>query len=60
MTTRVTVDAHAGWPVEVIGLHGELGHKEYRIEIVQPYTKRDFYIHSRFRIVSIEELPNGK
>lgn len=57
MTTRVTVDAHAGWPVQVVGIYGE-SHmsKEIRTDVVQPNTIKDFYIHSGFRIISIEEL----
>ena len=51
MTTRVMVDA--GWPVQVVGIYGET-HKEVRTDIVLPFTS---YIHSGYRIISIEELP---
>ena len=58
MTTKVTVDAHAGWPVMVIGIGGEPNYqKEIRTTIVDPGKVVDFYIHSGFRIISIEELP---
>ena len=58
MTTRITVDAHAGWPVQVVGIYGEPNYpKEIRTEVVEPNTKKDFYIHSGFRIISVEELP---
>ena len=58
MTTKVTVDAHAGWPVQVVSIRGEPNYqKEVRSEVVQPNTAKDFYIHSGFRIISIEELP---
>jgi hypothetical protein len=58
MTTRVTVDAHAGWPVSVTMIVGEnQSPKEIRNEVVQPNTTRDFYIHSGMRIINIEELP---
>jgi hypothetical protein len=56
MTTRILVDAHAGWPVQVVGIYGET-HKEVRTDIVLPFTSKDFYIHSGYRIISIEELP---
>lgn len=57
MTTRVTIDAHAGWPVAVTMVVGESSYpKEFRHEIVEPNTVRDFYIHSGMRIVGIEEL----
>jgi len=58
MTTRITVDAHAGWPVLVVKLVGEPNAtKTVQQEIVEPNTTRDFYIHSGMRIMSIEELP---
>lgn len=57
MTTKVTVDAHAGWPVKVEAIdqypdqteptHSELG-------IVKPGEVRDFYIHSARQIVVTE------
>lgn len=60
MTTRVTVDAHAGWPVQVVGIYGEPHMpKEIRTDVVPPLTMKDFYIHSGFRIISIEELPRA-
>lgn len=54
MTTKVT----AGWPVQVVGIPNYP--KEVRTEVVLPFTVRDFYIHSGFRIISIEELPRGE
>ena len=58
MTTKVTVDAHAGWPVLVTSICGEPNYdKEIRSEVVQPNTTKDFYIHSGMRIINIEELP---
>lgn len=60
MTTRVTVDAHAGWPVMVTMIVGEPHmNKEVRNDIVEPNTTKDFYIHSGMRIVNIEELPKN-
>ena len=56
MTTKITVDAHAGWPVEVVSLHGEPNYsKSPEIRIVKPYTTEEFYIHSGLRILSIVE-----
>lgn len=61
MTTKVTVDAHAGWPVHVTMIIGEPNmNKEVRTDIVEPNTKKDFYIHSGMRIVNVEELPPTK
>ena len=58
MTTRVTVDAHAGWPVMVTTIVGEPNSpKEIRNSVVDPNTTKDFYIHSGMRIINIEELP---
>lgn len=60
MTTRVTVDAHAGWPVMVTMIVGEPSYnKEVRTDIVEPNTTKDFYIHSGIRIINIEELPKN-
>lgn len=58
MTTRVTIDAHAGWPILVVQLVGEpMSKKTVREDIVPANEKRDFYIHSGLRIVHVEELP---
>lgn len=58
MTTKVTVDAHAGWPVLVTIKRGETGYaKSVETETVEPNTQRDFYIHSGMQIVGIEEQP---
>ncbi len=58
MTTKITVDAHAGWPVLVVSLQGETNYpKTIREDIVPANETRDFYIHSGLRIVHIEELP---
>ncbi len=58
MTTKVTVDAHAGWPVEVVMLRGEPGYEHFgEVKVVQPNTIEDFYIHSGLKIVSISEMP---
>lgn len=57
MTTRVEIDAHAGWPVLVTMLVGEPGtRKEVRTQIVQPNTNANIYIHSGCVITHIEEM----
>lgn len=57
MTTKVTVDAHAGWPVEVKTIVGEPNQdKAEQTHIVEPNTVRDFYIHSGVSIIGIREL----
>lgn len=62
MTTKVTVDAHAGWPVKVVsqqlGQDG-LPSGEPREEIVPPRTTKDFYVHSHLEITSVKEMPNS-
>lgn len=57
MTTRVTVDAHAGWPVQVEIIDQYPGQAEPRIttEIVPALEKRDFYVHSS-RALTVREL----
>ena len=58
MTTAVTVDAHAGWPVLVTIKNGEPGYpKSVCAETVEPNTERTFYIHSGMQIIGIEEQP---
>lgn len=58
MTTRVTIDAHAGWPISVILVHGETSQpKTIEHQIVEPGTKKDYYLHSGLRIAGIEECP---
>jgi len=57
MTTKVTIDAHAGWPVEVKLLYGEANTTPHETtEVVQPNTVREFYIHSGMSITSVREL----
>ena len=56
MTTKVTIDAHAGWPVEVVTISGEPGYpKSAQITVVEPNTEQDFYIHSGLKILSVSE-----
>lgn len=58
MTTVVTVNAHAGWPVLVTTKQGEPGQeKSIHTTTVEPMTERAFYIHSGLQIVGIEEQP---
>lgn len=57
MTTKVTVDAHAGWPVEVKYIRGEPSQVQTQgVTIVDPNTVMDFYIHSGMFITEIREL----
>lgn len=55
MTTKVTVDAHAGWPVEVTTVDLPAGTE--RKTTVSPNTVQDFYVHSH-RELHIKEMPN--
>ncbi len=56
MTTKVTIDAHAGWPVKVVLSTPGKADAENHEEIVQPGTVRDFYIHDSQNIVLVEEM----
>lgn len=59
MTTSVKVDAHAGWPVQVVLEYGEPGQpKRVIVETVEPNTERQFYIHSGLRFLSVSEQPS--
>lgn len=60
MTTRVIVDAHAGWPVRVTAIDqtpGEgVGATEHVLGEVAPKTTQDFHIFQGRKLL-IEELP---
>lgn len=61
MTTRITVDAHAGWPVLVILKYGEPNQaKSIQTERVEPNTERTFYVHSGLQIIGVEECPRDE
>lgn len=57
MTTKVTVDAHAGWPVEVV-IVDDYSDREIteNTETVAPNTARDFYA-TQNRSFRIREMP---
>ncbi len=59
MTTKVTVDAHAGWDVEVtvLQLNEAKEIAESRVETVLKNTTKDFYIHSHMKLADIKEMP---
>jgi hypothetical protein len=61
MTTRVTVDAHAGWPVKVttvdLDSEGNPAADGERETTVPPHTTQDFYVHSH-RELRVKEMPN--
>lgn len=60
MTTAVTIDAHAGWPVRVVSKQGEPGQLgRIQEDIIQPGTQRTFYLHSGMHIILVEEMPNA-
>lgn len=57
MTTKVTVDAHAGWPIEVVTMVGEPDHpRSAQLTVVEANTQQNFYIHSGLSILSIAEM----
>lgn len=61
MTTKITIDAHAGWPILVVKLVGEPSQEKTILsQIVEPFEKADIFIHSGLKILHIEELPIKK
>lgn len=57
MTTKVTVDAHAGWDLKVTLIDGREGEEQTQTEIIVPaHTVQDFYVHDGRRI-RVEEVP---
>jgi hypothetical protein len=56
MTTKVTVDAHAGWPVQVVaedrGLDGNLSYMTF--PVVPPGEVREFYVFDIRRLIVTE------
>ena len=60
MTTRINVDAHAGWDVEVVLVYIRDGYSEHRSEVVPKMTSKDFYIHSHMQLASVKELKSGE
>lgn len=56
MTTKVTIDAHAGWDVKVEVITWSAEGDVTREEIVPKHTIKDFYIHSGMKLGKIEEV----
>jgi len=57
MTTKITVDAHAGWDVAVKIAEKREGDSWFvREEIVPKLTQRDFYVHSGMEIWGVREV----
>lgn len=60
MTTKVTIDAHAGWPVQVeIKDEFASGATEQRVEIVAPNTVREFFVFDTRHLVIREMKKEG-
>jgi hypothetical protein len=57
MTTKVTVDAHAGWPVLVSGIAPGGTHPD---TIVDPNTVQEFYVYDGLDLRIHEVQPNEK
>ncbi len=61
MTTKVSIDAHAGWPVEVTIRRGEPDQpQEFETLVVEPGAIAHLYIHSGLEITGVRELPASK
>jgi hypothetical protein len=58
MTTKVTVDAHAGWPVKVITVNPKDGIVRGQPVIVPPNTEQIFYVHSEIELIIHEVQPD--
>lgn len=60
MTTKVTVDAHAGWPVRVTKVSLDSDGKPIgeTVETVAPNTAQDFYVHSHLEL-HVKEMPTA-
>lgn len=59
MTTRITVDAHAGWPVEVTTVDVRpSGTKQTTSATVPPGEVRDFYVFDNRELI-VRELPRA-
>lgn len=56
MTTKVNVDAHAGWPVEVTQHDRYQDKTTLSVEVVPANTAKDFYITDTRQITSIREM----
>lgn len=61
MTTAITIDAHAGWDVEVViqDLDSDGNLITEQIKVVPKHTKETVYIHSHRQIGSVKELKIG-
>lgn len=61
MSTKVTVDAHAGWPVKVEAIDtftGDTKPKILELAIVEAFDVRDFHVWDT-RILRITEMPKS-
>lgn len=62
MTSKVEVDAHAGWPMKVTALDQQTGEGpgviERELGIVAPGEKQVFHVHSTRKLL-IEEMPRS-
>lgn len=60
MTTKITVDAHAGWPVEVRKIDGSPDHPEVgEVTIVQAGSCADFYVWQGRSLIITEIVGAG-
>ena len=57
MTTKVTVDAHAGWPVKVIQVNPKDGVWFGEPTIVPAKEVRTFYVNSEMDLIIHEVQP---
>jgi len=58
MTTMVTVNAHAGWEVEVLCRYIDNDGKTVSVSahVVPANTEQVFYIHNNMELIKVQEL----
>ena len=62
MTTKVSVDAHAGWPILIEAIdtpEGETEGKRFMLDTVPPGGTADYHVTSTRQLL-ITELPREK
>lgn len=59
MTTKVTVEAHAGWPVQIDGINPKTGEKaNWHHPRVEPGQTMTVYVHSTMDLRIHEVQPD--
>jgi hypothetical protein len=59
MTTKITVDTHAGWPVKVIRVDDATGEWVGEPTVVPPNAQQEFYLWAGSDLLLHEVQPDG-